>query len=195
MFSGCPNLPFFSPTETGKTRAYEGVKDSKNGYFTQGSGDKAYLLNRGGDKDSIIKKYRQATSVVFTHTAPSTYMDSIDIDRDLQGKIKAYQVKDGEGYKVLIYSDATIYTSGTSFASFLKNFIDLESVDFGDVNTSEATSFVGMFSHCEKIKNVVLNFDTTNVSNFSYMFDGGCKSLKELNLGDNFVIKKDADLT
>ena len=195
MFKNCVNLPHFTNTETNYKRAYEGTKDGKVGYFVDGTSQTVYLLNRGTDNDSIIKNYRQAKTVTFTHTQPSTYEEFIPIDTEREGWVKAYKIKDGDGYKVEIYSAYQIYSRATSLASIFKNFTNLTTVDFGDLDTSNSESLVGMFSGCSALQNVTLNFNTANVTTFGWMFDKGCTSLTKVALGDNFVVNKSATLT
>ena len=85
MFKGCLNLPYYTDAQEDYRRAYEGVKDGVTGYFVDGTSQVVYLANRGEDKDSIIKNYRDAKSVVFTHTEPTSFEEFIPIDTERDG--------------------------------------------------------------------------------------------------------------
>lgn len=198
MFNGCIALPNFNPGKTDRTNAH----CNTGGYFTSTATKDSYLLKNRPSGQSIIENYSGATSVSFGHTVPSTYLSSINVDTLNEGTIKAYQVSDDNGgYKVVIVSNQTILVNETSFEGMFKNFVNLKNVDFGDVVVDNAKSFKVMFSGCRSLTSVNFNssaasgFNTSNVLDYSWMFNGGCTSLKTVTFGTGFVMSKAAVLT
>lgn len=75
------------------------------------------------------------------------------------------------------------YSDKGAFSS--ENFnATLESIDFGDVDTSQAEDMSYAFIGCKNIKTIIglEKFDTSKVTDMGYMFTG-CSSLNELNIG------------
>ena len=155
--------------------------------------DNVYLKNRSGI-DSTIKDFSGAKSAEFSRVIPDDYVDSLVIDDKDAGTIKAYKVGTEDNYKVVIASTQNICTNETSFASFFKNFTNLESVEFNNINTAKSTSLVGMFSACHKLESVYLPFDTSNVDDFGWMFDNKCEKLVSVEIGPDFVVRENAKL-
>lgn len=72
----------------------------------------------------------------------------------------------------------------TSFKFLFFNCSDLESITFGNWNTSNVTSCYGMFYGCKKIESLDLSFmNTQKVIDMSSMFQS-CSKLKNLNISN-----------
>ena len=92
-------------------------------------------------------------------------------------------------YKVVFYSNATIYAPVDSSSLFSDpNFsidsclTNLISISFANFNTSNVTNMLLMFSDCSSLTSLNLsNFNTSNVTNMLLMFSD-CSSLTSLNL-------------
>ena len=67
-------------------------------------------------------------------------------------------------------------------------FLKLETIEnIGCLDTSAATSFMGMFSGCRSLAAIdMMGFDTSNVTDMSSMFEG-CSSLVTIYASDKFV--------
>lgn len=197
LFKDCNNLPNFNPTYIERIKAYYGGY----GYFTLAN-DVKLLKGRVDGTKSIIEAYKATTSVVFTHTIPSTYEECINVDAENKGYIKAYKIKNDDGsYRVEIASQYQMGAGPTTFEGMFKNFTNLRSVDFADISVDKAASMKVMFSGCSSLDRVNFEstaeggFDTSNVTNFAYMFNGGCKALSTVTIGKGFVVDNNADLT
>lgn len=71
----------------------------------------------------------------------------------------------------------------------------INSIDFGDADTSNINSMAYMFSNCKSLKKLSLgkNFNTSNVTDMRSMFDG--IKLKRIELGDKFNTSNVEDMS
>ena len=97
---------------------------------------------------------------------------------------------DTAGYPMPGVSDPAVrhvvFSDGVRAADNMVSLFDgasnLESIDFGDFDTSKCTNMAGMFGSCSSLTELDLSgFDTSNVE---YMFDmfGGCSKLEDVDL-------------
>ena len=105
-------------------------------------------------------------------------------------KEKLYVASDGV---IVLTKGSTLfgdYTSGNKEYYFNHNiFIDVEEINFSNIDTSELYNMDNMFISLKKLKSLDLsNFDTRNVKSMSGMFSH-CESLEEINL-KNFNTQK-----
>ena len=202
MFNNCYGLfGKFGGGETSQLRAYIGVKAGVKGFLVTAATEEAvYLKHRGPDGLSIINKYNQATSVSFSTVPPTSFLDSIVIDIQNKGKIKAYQIDDGNGgYKVIIASNGLpISATGDSLRTFFSGFANLKSVDLSNLLTDDASNLAGMFWNCTSLTQVDLTMmHTQNVvtpAAFKVMFEG-CTNLTTVLIGDNFIVNDGVDIS
>ena len=196
MFSGCQELiTTFGPSDYNQTSAHVGETGGVGYFVTAEIHNKVYLKNRGSDGVSIINKYNQATSVVFSESIPSSSIESTAIDAEGLGKIKAYKVDDNNGgYKVIIASDgATIAANSESLRTIFSGFPNLKTVDFGNLDTEFVSSLAGMFWNCTSLTEVDLSkFNTQycTTSKAYYVMFEGCTNLTTVTFGSGFVVKE-----
>ena len=89
---------------------------------------------------------------------------------------------DSTKYDVIFYSPVTIYAPVNSSYLF-SELTALNSINFGNFNTSNVTNMSYMFWSCTILTTLnVSNFNTSNVTDMSYMFC--CDSLTSLNLSN-----------
>ncbi len=89
---------------------------------------------------------------------------------------------DSTKYDVIFYSPVTIYAPVNSSYLF-SELTALNSINFGNFNTSNVTNMSYMFWGCTILTTLnVSNFNTSNVTDMSYMFC--CDSLTSLNLSN-----------
>ena len=89
---------------------------------------------------------------------------------------------DSTKYDVIFYSPVTIYAPVNSSYLF-SELTALNSINFGNFNTSNVTDMSYMFWGCNILTTLnVPNFNTSNVTDMSYMFC--CDSLTSLNLSN-----------
>ncbi len=81
----------------------------------------------------------------------------------------------------------TVSPNCTSLKVAFSDFINLETLDLSNFDTSNVTNMKSMFSNCESLTTLDLsNFDTSNVTNMNNAFSN-CLSLNTLNItGWNF---------
>ena len=108
-------------------------------------------------------------------------LKQVDVSREKNGTILA--LYDETNNKSFIYSENLILFNLNSDAMFT-NFKALESLRFGEIDTSNVTTMGQMFSGLDLLKELDLsNFDTSNVTGMIAMFQGS-KSLIELDLSN-----------
>ncbi len=94
---------------------------------------------------------------------------------------------DSTKYDVIFYSPVTIYAPVNSSYLF-SELTALNSINFGNFNTSNVTDMSYMFWGCNILTTLnVPNFNTSNVTDMSYMFC--CDSLTSLNVSNFNTIK------
>jgi len=74
--------------------------------------------------------------------------------------------------------------NSTNFNDMFYECSSLKSIDLSNLKTSNATTMIGMFYECSSVEEMFLdrsNFDTSNVTDMSYMFEG-------LKLGNYFDV-------
>lgn len=130
------------------------------------------------------------TSIVFTKDSsliPSSPINSWNVEADKNcANIKAYIIKDETDnslYKLIVYSDYTIYANPNTSA-FFWGFTRLQSITFDNFDTSKTTTMRSMFNNCKELLTLDINmFNTRNVSTMYAMFVG-CKKLNSINLSN-----------
>ncbi len=88
-------------------------------------------------------------------------------------------------FDVIIYSAVTIYAPSNSsylFGAWDNGFTALKSISFNNFDTSNVTSMSCMFENCVKLTSLDLSgFNTSKVTDMSWLFYG-CKKLSTINL-------------
>ena len=135
------------------------------------------------------------TKIAFQNTMnpPSNYVEVFDESEEDDGSVKAYVVENADTagtYTIYFQTDGTFYLPSDSsyyFAYFL-NVTNIEGLEY--VNTSRTTKMHSMFYDLRKLEKLdVSHFDTTNVTDMSYMFandqtTANAPILKELDLSN-----------
>ena len=86
-----------------------------------------------------------------------------------------------DGYDLTIISTKTIYANANS-GGYFDGFSELETINFGNFDTSKSINMAYMFNGCRSLKEINLsNFDTSNVNSMQRMF-GFCNNLETLDL-------------
>ena len=117
---------------------------------------------------------------------------SWDLSAAQNGKITGWLMTDTDNpsyYKMYIGSTGDIYASPNS-SSWFSQLTSLYSIKFDNFNTSNVTNMSYMFDHTSALTSLDLNsFDTSNVTNMANMFDhaSGLTSLDLINFNTSKV--------
>ncbi len=133
-----------------------------------------------------LKNYTNSiVSVDFVdHTNVPEGVQTYDISLNKDGSIIGWlEPTDDSLYKLYIGSEGKIYTP-THFSIFF-GMEALETVNFNNINTINATYMANLFGNCIKLKNIynINNLDTSNVTRMDGMFEK-CTDLVDLDLSN-----------
>lgn len=143
------------------------------------------------DENDIIYYWSEAKSKINANMNQSfcniTTLEKIDFSGFSGSEVTNWSVAFTNCSRLKEVNFGKIDFSKTTTMASMFNGTAIESIDLSGVKTSSKLTNVGsMFNNCTKLKTVVIgtNFDTSNVSNFSYMFNGTTvlESLDEENL-------------
>ena len=154
----------------------EGLRFNKQ-YNSRAYLNMGYMLPEGVDKTTITCAHfhvlsEKQTSVLLTENGAPIYFEMLGTE--------AHYYTPAEIYEVL---------GMISFAGWSS----LKTLDLSNIDTRNATSFLGMFDGCISLESLDLSgFDTSNVTCMRSMF-GGCQNLKSLNLS-GFNTQKVTDM-
>lgn len=156
--------------------------------YNFGSGINANALYFTWCSGYFYKKDTKATYSVLSGTSLNFYYDASPWSRSGT----KYMLNSGTTVPGWSGSSASItqVSFDTSFASarptttckWFNGMSKLTTINnIGNLNTSAVTDMSYMFSGCQTLKSVSLNFNTEKVANMSYMFDG-CSAFNSLDL-------------
>lgn len=123
------------------------------------------------------------TTVSFGNYSIPSGTTTYDVSGKNNGAILAYV--SGDELRVTNFDGGTLIFGGGDSLSFQGNaaFADIQTVNYGDVNTSNVTSLVSNFAQMTNLTNItgLDKWDTSNVTTFRNAFRG-CAALTKLDL-------------
>ena len=131
--------------------------------------------------DSSINDFRRGTLEEYNQ-AKDNFSDDYNIISTDESPLPTYMWYDG--YNVLYYSDAeNIYMNANSASMF--SYTYASSIDVTEFDTSNVTDMSYMFSSGEMTELDLSHFNTSNVTNMTGMFQG-CSSLQTIYVSNNW---------
>lgn len=131
-----------------------------------------------------FKQNTEVPSTALTVDNETNYWDITDSTSTSNKKVIAYVEDDGSGngtYSLTIGGDGMIYAPADSSYLF-SSFVRLETISFNNsFNTSNVTNMSYMFNNCSLTSIDLSSFDTSKVTNMSDMFFF-CEALASLDL-------------
>ena len=114
-----------------------------------------------------------------------------DITSNNEGKVLVWletNTTDNTKYNLIIASDGDTYFP-TDCSRLFDSYLNVEKIEFNNVNSSRVTLISYMFNGCEKLANLDLSMlDKDNITSGAQVF-GGCTNLSTINL-DNWNLKQ-----
>ena len=144
----------------------------------------AYLI-KGQDFNTAIKSFNNITSIRFANEPPidPTPGDLLVVSEDTS-PTKAYMAQLITG-EIIVYPEeagSSLVANKSCYRMF--HGTSVTSINFNNFDTSKVTNMSYMFRNCELLTSLDLsNFNTSNVTNMSYMFNG-CSKLVSICVKD-----------
>ena len=142
--------------------------------------------------DERLPNYANATSIKFdTVPVPLNKLATATLvsTTNSSNKIYAYYTDDAQTQLVFAPKGegVTIYAPVNCYRLFY-NLTSVKQIDFSNFDTSNVTDMSYMFYYCRPLTSLDLSgFDTSNVTNMSYMFRY-CRALTSFTVGNNFTM-------
>ena len=141
-------------------------------------------MEEADEYDSYIILYFQK-DLQYSESFKNSYRENISyiLNRKKNVKFKAEEkIKVDKGFGVEIHFDKPVNNLNNFFSSFYdRNMNFLESIDFSNFDSSLVTDMSYMFEGCISLKSInILSLNTSLVTDTSFMFSY-CTSLESLN--------------
>ena len=154
-------------------KSMDGVVSTQGEPVMMGAG----WWNAEYQKDKVTSIEVKTTTAI-----PDSAIAYWDASQAQDKSVIAYIEDDGNGdYKVSIGGLGGVIAN-SNCTSLFRDFINTESINLYNFDTTNVTTMLMMFYNCKSLVNLDLsNFDTSNVVNMAYMFNI-CSSLASLDL-------------
>ena len=152
-------------------------------YFNE---PKSSTLLSGSNFNTILKSIGpNATSVIFTKTAiPSDKISTATVVSTDDSEAKAYMYLDGTTVYISPEEDDCIIYANEDSSEIFRSCYSLTSLYLSNFDTSKVTNMSYMFIECSSLTSLdVSNFNTSNVTSMSYMFYN-CRVLTSLDVSN-----------
>ena len=149
-------------------------------YFNE---PKSSTLLSGSNFNTILKSIGpNATSVIFTKTAiPSDKISTATVVSTDDSEAKAYMYLDGTTVYISPEEDDSIIYANEDSSEIFRSCYSLTSLYLSNFDTSKVTNMSYMFIECSSLTSLdVSNFNTSNVTSMSYMFYN-CYNINSIN--------------
>lgn len=163
------------------------------------------VLDTDGNGDLTVEEFaasavfgssyrrEQISSITVLDTLKDAPEDAWDVSDDGSGNVMAWVRQNGEMFDLYLAGEGGICIEGNTLFLFA-GYTNAVSINLGEAfHTEGAQSMYAMFYDCKELVELHLSgFATSNVTDMRWMF-AKCTKLKNLTLGDSFIVGDNTD--